>query len=36
VVLGDLETRLAEGLSHQQPVPFYRMINKQIVRALLQ
>jgi 8-oxo-dGTP pyrophosphatase MutT (NUDIX family) len=36
VVLGELETRLAEGLSHQQPVPFYRMINKQIVRALLQ
>lgn len=35
VILGELEARLAEGLSHQQPVPFYRMINKQIVRALL-
>lgn len=35
VVLGELEARLAEGLSHQQPVPFYRMLNKRIVRELL-
>lgn len=35
VVLGDLETRLAEGLSHRQPVPFYRMVNRRIVRELL-
>jgi 8-oxo-dGTP pyrophosphatase MutT (NUDIX family) len=35
VVLGELEARLAEGLSHAQPVPFYRMINRRIVRELL-
>lgn len=35
VVLVELETRLAEGLSHQKPVPFYHMRNRRIVRELL-
>jgi 8-oxo-dGTP pyrophosphatase MutT (NUDIX family) len=35
VVLVELEARLAEGLSHQQPVPFYRMLNHRMVRELL-
>lgn len=35
VILLELESRLAEGLSHQQPVPFYRMLNRRFVRDLL-
>jgi len=30
-----LETRIAAGLSHDQPAPYYRTLNRQFVREML-
>jgi 8-oxo-dGTP pyrophosphatase MutT (NUDIX family) len=35
VVLEELEARIAAGLAHDLPVPFYRMIHRHFVRQLL-
>jgi 8-oxo-dGTP pyrophosphatase MutT (NUDIX family) len=35
VVLADLERRIADGLGHDLPVPFYRMLHKRFTRDLL-
>jgi 8-oxo-dGTP pyrophosphatase MutT (NUDIX family) len=35
VMLAELEARIAAGLSHDLPVPFYRMRHKRFVRTLL-
>jgi 8-oxo-dGTP pyrophosphatase MutT (NUDIX family) len=35
VVLGELQERVAAGLSPGQPAPFYRMLNRRFVRELL-
>jgi 8-oxo-dGTP pyrophosphatase MutT (NUDIX family) len=35
VVLEELEIRIAAGLAHDLPVPFYRMLHRHFVRALL-
>jgi 8-oxo-dGTP pyrophosphatase MutT (NUDIX family) len=35
VVLEELEARIAAGLRHDQPVPFYQMLHRQFVRELL-
>jgi 8-oxo-dGTP pyrophosphatase MutT (NUDIX family) len=35
VVLEDLERRIGEGLGHDLPVPFYRLLNRRFVRELL-
>src|SRR5215469_8993199 len=35
VVLEELDTRIAAGLRHDLPVPFYQMLHRQFVRSLL-
>ena len=35
VVLEHLEARMRDGLHHELPVPYYRMLNRKFVRALL-
>jgi 8-oxo-dGTP pyrophosphatase MutT (NUDIX family) len=35
VMLSELEARIAAGLDHDLPVPFYRMLHKRFVRTLL-
>jgi 8-oxo-dGTP pyrophosphatase MutT (NUDIX family) len=35
VMLEELDGRIADGLSHHLPVPFYRMIRKSFIRELL-
>ena len=35
VVLEELEMRIAAGLGHDLPVPFYRMLHRHFVRELL-
>jgi 8-oxo-dGTP pyrophosphatase MutT (NUDIX family) len=35
VVLEELQDRIATGMSHDHPVPFYRMLNKRFVREVL-
>lgn len=35
VMLEELDTRIADGLSHDLPVPFYRMVRRNIIRELL-
>jgi 8-oxo-dGTP pyrophosphatase MutT (NUDIX family) len=35
VVLAELERRIADGLGHDLPVPFYRMLHKRFTRDLL-
>jgi len=35
VVLDELEARIAAGLGHDLPVPFYQMLHRRFVRALL-
>jgi 8-oxo-dGTP pyrophosphatase MutT (NUDIX family) len=35
VMLEELDTRIADGLGHDLPVPFYRMLHKRFVRAEL-
>jgi 8-oxo-dGTP pyrophosphatase MutT (NUDIX family) len=35
VVLEELEMRIAAGLGHELPVPFYQMLHRHFVRALL-
>jgi 8-oxo-dGTP pyrophosphatase MutT (NUDIX family) len=35
VMLIELEARVAAGMSHDLPVPFYRMVRKQFVREML-
>jgi 8-oxo-dGTP pyrophosphatase MutT (NUDIX family) len=35
VVLEELEMRIAEGLGHDLPVPFYQMLHRRFVRELL-
>jgi 8-oxo-dGTP pyrophosphatase MutT (NUDIX family) len=34
IVLEELKDRIAEGMSRDRPVPFYRMLHKRFVRAL--
>jgi 8-oxo-dGTP pyrophosphatase MutT (NUDIX family) len=35
VVLEELQDRIAAGMSHEHPVPLYRMLNKRFVREIL-
>ena len=35
VALDELEARVAAGLSHELPVPFYRMLNRRFMREML-
>ena len=35
VVLEELQDRIAAGMSHDHPVPLYRMLNKRFVREIL-
>jgi 8-oxo-dGTP pyrophosphatase MutT (NUDIX family) len=35
VALDELQARVAAGLSHELPVPYYRMLNRRFVRELL-
>ena len=35
VVLEELQDRIAAGMSHDQPVPFYRMLHRRFVREIL-
>jgi hypothetical protein len=35
VILAELEARIAAGLDHDLPVPFYRMHHKRFIRTLL-
>jgi 8-oxo-dGTP pyrophosphatase MutT (NUDIX family) len=35
VVLEELQDRIAAGMSHEHPVPFYRMLHKRFVREIL-
>jgi hypothetical protein len=35
VMLEELDTRIADGLGHDLPVPFYRMIRRSFIRELL-
>ena len=35
VMLIELEARIASGLGHDLPVPFYRMVRKKFVREIL-
>ena len=35
IVLEDLRDRIAAGMSHDHPVPFYRMLNRRPVREIL-
>ena len=33
--LDELQDRIATGMSHDHPVPFYRMLHKRFVREML-
>ncbi len=35
IVLEDLQDRIAAGMGHDHPVPFYRMRHKRVVREIL-
>jgi hypothetical protein len=35
VVLEELQDRIKTGMSHDHPVPLYRMLNKRFVREIL-
>ena len=35
VALDELEARVAAGLGHELPVPYYRMLNRRFVREML-
>jgi hypothetical protein len=35
VMLEELDVRIAEGLRHDLPVPFYRMVRRTFLRELL-
>ena len=35
IVLEDLRDRISAGMSHDHPVPFYRMLHRRSVRELL-
>ena len=35
VALEELEARIAAGLPHDMPVPFYRMLHKRFVKTMI-
>jgi hypothetical protein len=35
IVLEELQDRIATGMSHDQPVPLYRMLHKKFLREIL-